>query len=216
MTADASSDRLAPDRPAPGEAPPDEAVPDEAAPDRLADVIAAGVRDVPDFPRTGVVFADLAPLLADVAARRVVVDGLADRARRHVQDEGVRHVVALDARGFVLGSLLAERLGLGLVLARKGGKLPGPVLSESFSLEYGEAELQTQADAVSPGDAVLLVDDVLATGGTLAAARALVERAGAHVAAAVVLLEVAGLGGREALGGEVVLHVGHTRGGEPS
>lgn len=161
-----------------------------------AEVVAARTRDVPDFPRPGIVFKDLSPLLADVQALDAVVTSLASAVASDRPDL----IVGIDARGFVLGALLARHLGAGLVLARKGGKLPGTVVRQSYTLEYGEESLELQADAVPPGAAVLLADDVLATGGTLAAARRLVEGMDGRCTGAAVVLEIGALQGRSVLG----------------
>ena len=153
---------------------------------------AALIRDVPDFPRTGVVFRDICPLLADAGAFAAMLDDLAAPWR----GAGIDVVAGIEARGFVLGAALARHLRAGFVPLRKPGKLPGPVIEESYALEYGTDRLQMQAHAVHAGTRVLLVDDVLATGGTLAAAAALVQRQGAVLAGAAVLMELEALGGR--------------------
>ena len=152
------------------------------------------IRYVQDFPEKGVLFEDLTPVLADGAAFSVVIDGLADEC-------GADLIAGLDARGFLLGSAAAYKLGTGVLAVRKAGKLPPPVLHQEYSLEYGSAALEIPADgAVIKGAKIALVDDVLATGGTLAGARQLLESAGAEVVGAVVVLEVDGLGGREKFG----------------
>ena len=151
------------------------------------------VRAIEDWPEPGVTFRDITPLLADPAGLKATVEALVDAARAF----GPLDVVAgIEARGFLLAPLVAEALGLGLVPVRKEGKLPAATLSESYSLEYGTATLEIHADAVREGARVLLLDDVLATGGTLKAAARLFERAGAQVAGALVLIELAALGGR--------------------
>lgn len=169
-----------------------------AAASSLDMLLDALVRDVPDYPKPGVVFKDITPLLADHAALRAVVDALADVARR--LDRPVDAVVGIEARGFILAAPVALALGVGLVPVRKAGKLPGPTHQVSYELEYGEATLQIHRDALTTGDRVLVVDDVLATGGTVAATHALIQRCGADVAAVTVLLELAFLSGREVLG----------------
>ena len=169
-------------------------------------VVAAGLRDVPDFPQPGVMFKDVTPLLADPHAFAVVVAAL---AARH---EGVVDLVAgVEARGFVVGAALAHALGVGFVPVRKAGKLPGETVSIAYELEYGSAEIEVHADALVGGERVLLVDDVLATGGTAAAAWDLLERVGAEVVAFECVVELAFLGGRPRLGGRRVgsLHVVH-------
>ncbi|MDQ3629580.1 MAG: adenine phosphoribosyltransferase [Actinomycetota bacterium] len=156
------------------------------------------IRDVPDYPKPGVVFKDITPLLADHAGFTMVVAALADVAGD--LDAPVDAVVGIEARGFILAAPVALALGVGFVPVRKAGKLPGPTHEVSYSLEYGEATLQVHRDALVPGDRVLIVDDVLATGGTVAATRDLVGHCGAEVAGVAVLLELAFLSGRAPLG----------------
>jgi len=160
------------------------------------------VRDVPDFPAPGIVFKDIAPLLADAAGFAAMLDALAAPWR----DAGVDVVAGIESRGFILGAALARGLGAGFVPLRKPGKLPGPVFEEAYALEYGHDRLQVQADALRPGARVLLVDDVLATGGTLAAAARLLRRQGTELAGASVLLELAALHGRARWPGPGPLH----------
>ena len=155
--------------------------------------------DVPDFPTPGVVFKDLSPLLADPSAFAEVIEALAAAGR---DDDGatvVDHVVGMEARGFIYGAPVALTLGVGFVPVRKPGKLPREVISETYALEYGEDTLQMHADALAPGARVLLVDDVLATGGTAAATARLVARAGGAVHAVAVLMELGFLSGRAAV-----------------
>ena len=160
------------------------------------EALAARIRYVQDWPEEGVLFEDLTPVLADADAFRIVVDELADACQRL----GAQMIGGLDARGFLLGSAVAHKLGLGILAIRKQGKLPPPVVSQSYSLEYGDAALEVPADGHNlEGVKVALVDDVLATGGTLVAARKLVEHCGAEVVGNIVVLEVAELGGRERL-----------------
>jgi adenine phosphoribosyltransferase len=151
------------------------------------------VRDVPDFPSPGILFKDIAPVLADSAALTAMTAELVEVCRA----EPVDMVVAVEARGFILGAPVALALGAGFVPVRKPGKLPHLTRSVAYALEYGEAVLHMHTDALQPGDRVLVVDDVLATGGTLAATVQLVREAGAEPVAAAVLLEIAALGGRE-------------------
>jgi len=158
------------------------------------------VRDVADFPTPGVVFKDLTPLLADPAAFAAVIEAMAARGRT-ISDGPIDAVVGMEARGFILAAPVALALRAGFVPVRKAGKLPGPTYAVSYSLEYGEATLEVHRDALAPGDRVLLVDDVLATGGTVAATVDLVEQCGASVAGVVVLLELAFLGGAARLDG---------------
>lgn len=151
------------------------------------------VRDIPDFPRTGVTFKDITPVLADAGA---FADAIA-RMAAPWRDARIGAVVGIESRGFILGAALAHALGTGFVPVRKPGKLPGTLLSEDYALEYGSDRLQIRADAVPAGMRVLLTDDVLATGGTLMAALALLQRQGADVAGAAVLIELPPLGARE-------------------
>ncbi|SNY55951.1 adenine phosphoribosyltransferase [Paractinoplanes atraurantiacus] len=161
----------------------------------LAAIVESGTVDVPDFPKPGVVFKDLMPLFADGPAFRQVIDGIIAH-----HGEGSFDVVAgVEARGFVVAAAIAYATGTGVVPVRKAGKLPRKALSASYELEYGEAALEVHEDAFIAGQRVLVVDDVLATGGTAAAALELVERAGGTVAGFTVLMELAFLKGRERL-----------------
>jgi adenine phosphoribosyltransferase len=176
----------------------------------LDELIASLAVDVPDFPEPGILFRDLTPVFADGAAFRRVVDGLAapsnsdPRAAAFVDgrpdgDLGFDTVVGVEARGFLLAAAVAYDAGVGVVPVRKAGKLPRERLSADYALEYGAATLELHADALTPGQRVLVVDDVLATGGTLAAAISLVEQAGGVVAAVSVIVELSALAGRERL-----------------
>ena len=157
-----------------------------------ADLVVALTREVADFPSAGIDFKDLTPLFADARGLAAVTDELAEVA------SGADLIAGIDARGFLLGGALAARLGTGVLAIRKGGKLPPPVLTEEYQLEYGSASLELPADGIDvTGLSVVIVDDVLATGGTLAAAHRLLERAGAQVLIAAVVIELTGLGGRE-------------------
>jgi adenine phosphoribosyltransferase len=158
------------------------------------------VVDVPDFPEPGVVFKDITPLLADHSALTAVVDALAAVGRDETGQVIVDKVVGMESRGFILAAPVALELGAGFIPVRKAGKLPRAAHAVSYSLEYGEATLELHRDAISPGDRVLLVDDVLATGGTLKASRELVEKSGGVVVAAAVLMELGFLPGRETVG----------------
>jgi adenine phosphoribosyltransferase len=153
------------------------------------------VKDVPDFPQAGIVFRDITPLLADPAAFRAVVDALA------AAHQGVEVVVAIESRGFILGAPVAYALGVGLVPVRKLGRLPRETVREAYDLEYGANAVEIHRDAIAPGARVLIVDDVLATGGTARAAARLVERLGGIVAGIAVLAELSDLGGRDRLAG---------------
>lgn len=150
------------------------------------------LRDIPNFPVPGIVFRDIAPVLGDADAFASLTAELADSCR----DLAVDAVVAVEARGFILGAPVALALGVGFVPVRKPGKLPYATRSVAYALEYGEAVLHMHLDAVAPGQRVLLIDDVLATGGTLSAAAELVRSGGGVPVAAAVLLEIAGLPGR--------------------
>jgi adenine phosphoribosyltransferase len=169
----------------------------------VADRLAALIRDVPDYPQPGIVFKDLTPLLEDAAGLREAVDRM---AAGH-EPGSVDKVVGIEARGFVLAAAVAYVLGAGLVLVRKPGKLPREVHERSYDLEYGSNTLAVHQDAFRAGDRVLVVDDVLATGGTAAAAVALVEHCGATAVGVEVLLELLFLDGRAALPGTAVRSV---------
>lgn len=158
------------------------------------------IADVADFPEPGILFKDITPLLDDSQALGAVVAGLAAAGR---DDDGrlvVDKVLGMESRGFILGAPVALELGVGFVPVRKAGKLPRATYSVSYALEYGEATLQVHQDALAPGERVLLVDDVLATGGTARATVELVEMCGASVHAAAMLMELSFLTGRAALG----------------
>jgi adenine phosphoribosyltransferase len=167
----------------------------------LEPLFAALIRDVPDFPKPGVVFKDITPLLADPAALGAVVEALADHGRDAAGRTVVDRVVGIEARGFILAAPVALALGAGFVPVRKKGKLPGPTHEVSYALEYGQETLAVHRDALGAGDRVLVVDDVLATGGTVAATADLVRECGASVQHVAVLLELAFLRGRERLAG---------------
>ena len=164
------------------------------------------IRDIPDFPKPGIAFKDIMPMLADARAFAAAIDALAAPWR----DARIDAVLCIEARGFLLGAAVARALEAGMVPVRKPGKLPGATLEQRYALEYGEDALQVQADALRPGARVLLVDDVLATGGTLAAACALAERLQAEVAGASVLIELGFLGGRARWNGTAPLHAALT------
>jgi adenine phosphoribosyltransferase len=158
------------------------------------------VVDVPDFPEPGVVFKDITPLLDDAAAFATVIQALAAAGRDETGATVVDRVAGMEARGFILAAPVALALGVGFVPVRKHGKLPRATYSESYALEYGEAILEVHQDALERGDHVLLVDDGLATGGTVAATRRLVEHAGAVAHAVAVLMDLSFLPGRETIG----------------
>lgn len=162
---------------------------------QVSQIVAAGLRDVPDFPSPGVVFKDITPLLADPAAFATVIRALADGRRGEVD-----LVAGVEARGFVIGAALAYALRVGFIPVRKAGKLPGETVAASYDLEYGSAAIEVHADALATGRRVVLVDDVLATGGTAVAAWELLERVGGHVVGFDCVVELGFLGGRERLG----------------
>ena len=151
------------------------------------------LRDVPDFPKPGILFKDITPVLADADAFATVIDDMAGPWRGMEIDA----IVGIESRGFILGAALALSLGIGFVPVRKPGKLPARTLSLDYALEYGSDRLQIHADALPPGARVVVVDDVLATGGTLKAALALTRQQGAEVIGAAVLLELGFLNARE-------------------
>jgi adenine phosphoribosyltransferase len=160
----------------------------------LADLVSARLRDVPDFPSPGILFKDVTPVLADAELFGAVIRDMAERRRGTVDV-----VVGIEARGFIFGAALAHELGLGFVPVRKAGKLPGATRGLTYDLEYGSATIEVHEDAFVAGARVLLVDDVLATGGTAEAACRLLVESGATVVAFETLVELAFLSGRERL-----------------
>src|SRR5947208_624233 len=156
------------------------------------------IRDIPDFPKPGVVFKDITPLLADVDAFRFAVDAVADH---FAGGREVHKVLGVEARGFILAAPTAYRFGAGFVPVRKAGKLPWEIEREEYELEYGTDLLEVHRDAVQPGERVLIVDDVLATGGTASATVRLAERLGAEVVGLAFIIELAFLDGRRKLPG---------------
>ena len=159
------------------------------------------IREIPDFPRPGILFKDITPLLKSPAAFQHVIEALAS----HYEDRSIDVVIGIEARGFLVASPLALRLEKPLVPARKEGKLPFDKLTVRYALEYGDDAIEIHTDAIAPGQRALVVDDLLATGGTLAATARLVEQAGAQVAGLAVIIELADLEGRERLRGYDVL-----------
>ncbi|MCE9614553.1 MAG: adenine phosphoribosyltransferase [Lentisphaerae bacterium] len=159
--------------------------------------IKTAIRDVPDFPKPGILFKDITPVLSDPTLFRAAVDLFAERHRQ----SGVQKVAAIDARGFFFASALCDRLGLGLIPVRKQGKLPYKTYELSYDLEYGSSTVAVHQDAFVPGERVVLVDDLLATGGTASAAARLIERAGGKVLEIDFLVELAFLKGRDKLKG---------------
>lgn len=169
--------------------------------------LAGLVRDIPDVPQPGIVFKDITPLLAHPQGLASTIEALADPWH----DAGIDTVVGIEARGVILGAAVAHSLGVGFVPIRKAGKLPGATMAQQYDLEYGTDTIEIHADAVSPGEHVLVLDDVLATGGTAAAAALLLQRLGATLAGHSFLLELSFLDGRAKLGDariETVIEVG--------
>jgi len=163
------------------------------------------IRTIPDFPKPGIMFKDITPLLADPDGFKACIDMIADAYR----DTGVTKVLGAEARGFILGGALAYALGAGFVPARKPGKLPAETTSAEYQLEYGVDTLEMHTGAVGPGDVVLIIDDVLATGGTAAAKAELVVGSGAEVAGFAFLMELDFLGGRAKLGDKRIVSLIH-------
>ncbi|MBU1693702.1 MAG: adenine phosphoribosyltransferase [Verrucomicrobia bacterium] len=153
------------------------------------------IRDIPDFPKEGIIFKDITPLLAEPSLFKLAVDTLADR---HLESR-IDRVCVVESRGFLFGSAVAYRLGAGIVPIRKKGKLPHETLEAAYDLEYGTATLQVHVDAFEPGTRVLLIDDLLATGGTAEASARLIEQLGGKIIEIQFLIELAFLNGREKL-----------------
>ena len=160
------------------------------------------VRDIPDFPKPGVIFKDITPVLADAVALAALIELIASP----FHGQGVTAVAGIEARGFVLATPVATALGAGFIPLRKPGKLPHKTAGQSYALEYGTDALEVHVDAVTPGDRVLIVDDVIATGGTAAAAITLLQRLGADVVGLALFIELAFLDGRRALNNDVPIH----------
>ncbi|CAO3363320.1 adenine phosphoribosyltransferase [Azospirillum sp. TSH64] len=150
------------------------------------------IRDIPDFPKPGILFYDVSPLLANGAAWKAAIDALAEAVRPHKPEL----LVGIESRGFLVAAPLALTLGIGFIMVRKHGKLPGDKIAHSYDLEYGTDTIEVQADAVKPGQRVVVLDDLLATGGTMAAAISLLRQVGADVRAAAFLVELTFLNGR--------------------
>ena len=176
-------------RPDPGEAPM------TSTTESIRELLLSRIRDVADYPKPGVMFKDITPLLADPVAFTALTDSLAELCVRH----GATKIVGLEARGFILAAPVAVRAGLGFVPVRKAGKLPGATLAQAYELEYGTAEIEIHAEDLAPDDRVMVIDDVLATGGTAEASLELIRRAGAEVAGVAVLMELGFLAGRARL-----------------
>jgi adenine phosphoribosyltransferase len=155
----------------------------------------AGVRDVPDFPKKGIVFKDITPILKDGGLFRSSIDLFLE----HCTGKKIDKIVGIDARGFLFGSAVAYELGIGFVPLRKKGRLPYQTESAKYSLEYGEAEMELHIDAITPGEQIVLIDDLLATGGTSASAATLIKKVGGELVAAIFLIELEFLQGRKKL-----------------
>lgn len=168
--------------------------------DSRLDVLRHCIRDIPDFPKPGILFKDITPLIGDARAFRATIELLAER----VANRNIGRIVAIESRGFVFGAALALQMGIPLALVRKPGKLPFTKQSVSYALEYGEGTLEMHIDAVKPGEHVLVLDDLLATGGTARAAAELVEGQGALVSEYAFVVELDFLHGRQKLGGKPV------------
>lgn len=160
--------------------------------EQRVEYIRSTVTSIPDYPKPGIIFRDITSTLADATALRAILDVLTDRYR----DQGLTQIAGIEARGFIFAAALADRLGCGMTLIRKQGKLPRAVHSQAYSLEYGNDTLELHQDALTSGDKVLLIDDLLATGGTMRAAADLVRHSGAQVVEAAFLIELKGLPGR--------------------
>ena len=179
-------------------------MPDHINKETLVD-LSSYIRDIPDFPKEGVIFKDITPLLASPEGFRGAIDVIADA----FADAGVTKVLGAEARGFIFGGALAYKLGAGFVPARKPGKLPWKTTKAEYQLEYGTDTLGIHQDALEPDDVVLIVDDVLATGGTAAAKNALVAETGARTAGFAFLIELDFLGGRDKLGDAPIVSLIH-------
>ncbi len=161
------------------------------------DTLKKAIREVPDFPKPGILFYDITPILADAKLFQQSVDIFCER---HAKQKP-KAVAAIDARGFIFGAAVALKLGAGFIPIRKKGKLPFTTIDESYDLEYGSATISAHVDAVKKGDSILIVDDLLATGGTAAACARLIERLGGKIVEIAFLIELAGLKGRAKLAG---------------
>jgi adenine phosphoribosyltransferase len=164
------------------------------------DTLKARIRHVPDFPKPGILFYDVTTLLRDAQGFKLAIDAMAEP----YHDKGISLVVGIESRGFILGAAVADRIGAGFVLVRKVGKLPSATIKSSYSLEYGTDSLEMHKDAIEPGQRVLIVDDLLATGGTAAAAVSLVKQLGGKVEGLAFLIELLELKGRDKLPGEQI------------
>ncbi|MBV8376026.1 MAG: adenine phosphoribosyltransferase [Verrucomicrobia bacterium] len=162
----------------------------------------SAIRDIPDFPRAGIIFKDITPILGDGQLFQRVIDHLGEEAEKASPSK----IVGIDARGFLFGAAVAYKLGLGCVLIRKKGKLPFKTVGSSYQLEYGDAEVEMHIDAINPGERVVLVDDLLATGGTSGAAVNLIQKVGGIVGSALFVIELEFLPGRKNLPPDVPVY----------
>ena len=163
--------------------------------DQLLQQLRTAIRDIPDFPKPGIVFKDITPILGEADLFRNVVDALAEEA----EDAKPSKIVGIDARGFLFGAAVAYKLGVGLVPVRKRGKLPYKTIGSTYELEYGDAAMEMHVDAIEKGERVVLIDDLLATGGTSGAAVDLIQKIGGSVGSALFVIELAFLNGRRKL-----------------
>ncbi len=164
------------------------------------DTLKSRIRLIPDFPNVGILFYDITTLLRDPVGFKTALDGMSTP----YQGQGISLVIGIESRGFILGAAVADRLGVGFCPIRKPGKLPAKTIKEAFHLEYGSDAIEIHADAIEPGQRVLIVDDVLATGGTASAATRLVKRLGGELHGLAFLIELVGLNGRQHLEGEQI------------
>lgn len=164
------------------------------------DTLKSRIRLIPDFPNAGILFYDITTLLRDPVGFKTALDGMSTP----YQGQGISLVIGIESRGFILGAAVADRLGVGFCPIRKPGKLPAKTIKEAFNLEYGSDAIEIHADAIEPGQRVLIVDDVLATGGTASAATRLVKRLGGELHGLAFLIELVGLNGRQHLEGEQI------------
>lgn len=166
------------------------------------DQLRSAIRDVPDFPKPGILFKDITPVLADARLMQLAIDGMIEPFRGQKIDK----VVGIDARGFIFGSMIAQKLGAGFVPVRKKGKLPWRTRGLDYSLEYGSNSIEMHLDALAPDETVLLADDLLATGGTAGAALELISQSGARLLGSTFFIELAFLDGRQRLAGGAPIH----------
>ena len=166
----------------------------------MQNYVESKVRDIVDFPKKGIVFRDITTAVKDAKAMQFMIDFLVQQ----YEDKKIDYVAGIESRGFIFGAPLAYKLGAGFILIRKPGKLPADTISQEYELEYGTDKIEMHADAVEPGKNVLVIDDLLATGGTVDAACKLLKKAGANVVGAGFIIELSDLGGRKKLEGVVV------------